>query len=291
MTFEPADGLASSVVLSTGTAGGERWELIARIGGRGALPVAPAGDSAPGSPGHRAGTKDRQLLVTCSGPGAGSDARAVFAALPADVVRVVALDAAAAARSTSTCSTSQTRSTPARTRSSTRCRPTGSSPSRPPTHAASWSPRATRSPGEPQDPGRRHLVPTVPPRVDRSPTPRDSRRVTRGLRAAAAERLDPGLAGGQGIGWTDGTLQEGEVSIRGVTAGSLVAGLRDRQWTHLLHRGERRSDRRRRTSLRSGARGEHERVPRRVVALATGSRRGRSRRRCDPRTRRAGRRR
>jgi hypothetical protein len=89
MTFEGANGEATSAVLATGTAGTDDWQLIAtkQVDG---LSLTLQGESfGTGTGGYDATAHELRLTSHVFGEGAGSQ-RVVFAAVPADVVRLVA---------------------------------------------------------------------------------------------------------------------------------------------------------------------------------------------------------
>lgn len=94
MTFEPVADGATSVVLATGTAGGEDWELIASRGSDG-LELSLQGESfGTGTSGFDP-VSDDELRLTGHVFGEGTRAeRVVFAAVPTDVVLIVGLDSA-----------------------------------------------------------------------------------------------------------------------------------------------------------------------------------------------------
>lgn len=94
MTFEPVADGATSVVLATGTAGGEDWELIASRGSDG-LELSLQGESfGTGTSGFDP-VSDDELRLTGHVFGEGTRAeRVVFAAVPTDVVLIVGVDSA-----------------------------------------------------------------------------------------------------------------------------------------------------------------------------------------------------
>jgi hypothetical protein len=88
MTFERAAEGASSVVLASGTAGGEDWELIATRQVDGLSLSLQAESFGTGTGGYDPTSGELQLTSHVFGEGAQAE-RVVFAAVPADVVLIV----------------------------------------------------------------------------------------------------------------------------------------------------------------------------------------------------------
>jgi hypothetical protein len=220
MTFEPQAEGSSAVVLATGSAGGEDWELIATGQGAG-LDLTLQGETfGTGSLYRGQTTEVLQLVDHVFGDGSRSD-RVVFGAVPDEVVRVVAIDAALTPMDIDvldvpdgiddrlnafvvTIASDQIvafEAYDARGRlvaSAEALEPVG------PTNelAIVWS-RLFRAQQTVSTYAANHGSFT-------------------GFDAAAAARIDPGVGGDPGIRWNDGTLRDGEVSIRDVAAASLV---------------------------------------------------------------------
>lgn len=92
MTFAPTTAGPTSVVLATGTAGGEDWELIATRQSDGLSLSLDAETFGTGSGGYHDAME--ALLLTTHVFGSGEQAeRVVFGAIPADAVRLVGTDA------------------------------------------------------------------------------------------------------------------------------------------------------------------------------------------------------
>jgi hypothetical protein len=90
MTFAPADEAPTSVVLTTGTAGGEEWDLIAARQVDGLSLTLNAESFGTGSGGYHDSTSDELILTShVFGDGAAAE-RVVFGAVPEAVVRVEA---------------------------------------------------------------------------------------------------------------------------------------------------------------------------------------------------------
>ena len=90
MSFEPSKEEATSVVLTTGTAGGEEWDLIAVRQVDGLSLTLNAESFGTGSGGYHDSTSDELILTShIFGDGAAAE-RVVFGAVPEAVVRVEA---------------------------------------------------------------------------------------------------------------------------------------------------------------------------------------------------------
>jgi hypothetical protein len=93
MTFEPTTAGPTSVVLATGTAGGEEWELIATRQSDGLGLSLDTETFGTGSGGYRDAIRALHLTAHVFGSGEQAE-RVVFGAIPADAVRLVGTDAA-----------------------------------------------------------------------------------------------------------------------------------------------------------------------------------------------------
>lgn len=90
MTFEPIEGAPSTVVLATGTAGGEDWELIATRQPDGLSLTLQAETFGTGTGGFDPTSDELQLTDHVFGSGSEAE-RVVFAAVPAGVTLIVAV--------------------------------------------------------------------------------------------------------------------------------------------------------------------------------------------------------
>jgi hypothetical protein len=88
MTFEPSTEDVRSVVLATGTASGEDWELIANRQVDGLSLTLDAQSFGTGTGGYDPSSDELTLTSHVFGEGAGAE-RVVFAAVPSDVVLIV----------------------------------------------------------------------------------------------------------------------------------------------------------------------------------------------------------
>jgi hypothetical protein len=93
MTFEPTTAGPTSVVLATGTAGSEEWELIATSQSDGLGLSLDTETFGTGSGGYRDAIRALHLTAHVFGSGEQAE-RVVFGAIPADAVRLVGTDAA-----------------------------------------------------------------------------------------------------------------------------------------------------------------------------------------------------
>ena len=93
MTFAPTTAGPTSVVLATGTAGGEDWELIATRQSDGLGLSIDTETFGTGSGGYRDTIRALHLTTHVFGSGEQAE-RVVFGAIPADAVRLVGTDAA-----------------------------------------------------------------------------------------------------------------------------------------------------------------------------------------------------
>ena len=93
MTFAPTTAGPTSVVLATGTAGGEDWELIATRQSDGLSLSLDARTFGTGSGGYHDAMRALHLTTHVFGSGEQAE-RVVFGAIPADAVRLVGTDAA-----------------------------------------------------------------------------------------------------------------------------------------------------------------------------------------------------
>jgi hypothetical protein len=88
MTFAPSDGAPTSVVLATGTAAGEDWELIVTRQDDGLSLSLQGASFGTGTGGYDPASGELRLTSHVFGEGSTS-ARVIFAAVPADVVLLV----------------------------------------------------------------------------------------------------------------------------------------------------------------------------------------------------------
>jgi hypothetical protein len=90
MTFAPADEAPTSVVLTTGTAGGEEWDLIAARQVDGLSLTLNAESFGTGSGGYHDSSSDELILTSHDFADGAAAERVVFGAVPEAVVRVEA---------------------------------------------------------------------------------------------------------------------------------------------------------------------------------------------------------
>jgi hypothetical protein len=220
MTFEPQAEGSSAVVLPKGSAGGEGWELIASGQGAG-LDLTLQGETFGAGSSYLGQPPEVLHLVDhVFGDGSRAD-RVVFAAVPEEVVRVVAIDAALTPMDIDVLDV-----------------PDGiddrlnafvvtiASDQIVAFEAYDARGRLVASAEALEPVGPTNELDIVWSRLFRAQqtvsTYAANQGSFRGFDAAAAARIDPGVGGDPGIRWNDGTLRDGEVSIRDVAAESLV---------------------------------------------------------------------
>jgi hypothetical protein len=221
MTFAPPSEASQSAVLATGTAGGEDWQVIASREADGLVLSLQGTTFGAGTsvldPAHR----ELQLLDHVFGGGAGSE-RVVFAAVPAGVVRIVGIDAATGPVEIGVLDVSD--DIDERLNAFVLTMPSD----RIMTFEAYDADGRLVARGEPLRPvGPTTEIDIVWTRLFRARSTAAFYAAGHGgsfvgFDAAAARRIDPGVGGDPGLRWNGGALRDGEVSIRGATADSLV---------------------------------------------------------------------